>query len=395
MVIQWPTAHETLWQEYRNLRHAFTPGDLVSKEQAHIRANAYYSKNRPAMDCEGKVTWDHIPLKPLESSALQHAYNLYFDNGPEWFSTECQMCPTHRLPDAIEPLTARELEQRVNGFKRKEIPPAATVLTAGVDVHDDVLYWCLVAWTQRCQGWVVDYGTWPQQVGRHFTKRSAKATLKKTFRGKSAEDAVRMGLEKLFEELGNRMQTDLPAKIGVDMGHRPTEVEQAIRTSKFANIIQPMRGEGVGPDNIQFRDYQKRAGWTLGDDWYIPKRTDGRSYRWLHFDAYTWKTWLWARHHAPMTDDGGVSLFGNKPEFHRNFSQHLTAETATEKDGKKLTKVIWENTGRRDNHWLDCIIQAAVAASQLGCSVTYEAPRRESRRNRRRKILEAARQRGM
>jgi hypothetical protein len=49
------------------------------------------------------------------------------------------------------------------------------------------------------------------------------------------------------------------------------------------------------------------------------------------------------------------------------FAEHLTAEspTITTKNGRTVGE--WSmRPGRSDNHWLDCIVGCAVAASMLG-----------------------------
>jgi len=38
------------------------------------------------------------------------------------------------------------------------VPLAATRVTAFIDVHDKLLYWCVCAWEEDFTGYVIDYG---------------------------------------------------------------------------------------------------------------------------------------------------------------------------------------------------------------------------------------------
>jgi hypothetical protein len=49
------------------------------------------------------------------------------------------------------------------------------------------------------------------------------------------------------------------------------------------------------------------------------------------------------------------------------FAEHLTAEAPTMETANGRTVGEWSmRPGRSDNHWLDCLVGCAVAASMLG-----------------------------
>ena len=87
---------------------------------------------------------------------------------------------------------------------------------------------------------------------------------------------------------------------------------------------------------------------------------------------------------TPMGGRGCLSLFGARPGDHRLLSEHLTAEYRVRTEGRGRTVDEWRiKPGRPDNHWLDCIVGAAVAASVQGCvlqagaaATTQEAKKR-------------------
>ncbi len=67
-------------------------------------------------------------------------------------------------------------------------------------------------------------------------------------------------------------------------------------------------------------------------------------------------------------DRSCLSLFGNHPEQHRLFAEHMTSEYRVKTEGRGRTVDEWKiRPERSDNHWLDCLVGCAVAASMQGC----------------------------
>jgi len=85
------------------------------------------------------------------------------------------------------------------------------------------------------------------------------------------------------------------------------------------------------------------------------------------FDTNYWKSFVHARLAVPMGDAGSLSLFGHKPEHHRLIAEHLTSEYRVKTEGRGRTVDEWKlRVDGLDNHWLDCLVGAAVAASMEG-----------------------------
>jgi len=65
-----------------------------------------------------------------------------------------------------------------------------------------------------------------------------------------------------------------------------------------------------------------------------------------------------------MGDRGCLSLFGESPATHRLFAEHITAEYRVKTEGRGRTVDEWKlRAAAVDNHWLDCLVGCAVAAS--------------------------------
>ena len=74
-----------------------------------------------------------------------------------------------------------------------------------------------------------------------------------------------------------------------------------------------------------------------------------------------------ARLAVAMGDRGCLSLFGDKPELHRLFAEHVTAEYRVKTEGRGRTVDEWKlRPEASENHWLDCLVGCAVAASIQG-----------------------------
>lgn len=69
-----------------------------------------------------------------------------------------------------------------------------------------------------------------------------------------------------------------------------------------------------------------------------------------------------------MGDRGCLSLFGNSAHKHRMFAEQVTAEYYIKTEGRGRTVDEWKARPEQpDNHWLDCLVGSAVAASMQGC----------------------------
>ena len=68
-----------------------------------------------------------------------------------------------------------------------------------------------------------------------------------------------------------------------------------------------------------------------------------------------------------MGDRGCLSIFGERPELHRLFAEHITAEYRVKTEGRGRTVDEWKpRAAAVENHWLDCLVGSAVAASIQG-----------------------------
>ncbi|HID23605.1 MAG TPA: hypothetical protein EYP14_14570, partial [Planctomycetaceae bacterium] len=164
MVYAFPK-NEALWARYAEIR-----AQGLQADEGTAAATEFYRQHREAMDEGAVVAWPQR-YNPDELSAIQHAMNLRFDRGEHAFFAEYQNEP---LPDEQpdeDLLSAEQIATRTNGYRRGEVPLGATHLTMFIDVQAKALFWLVAAWQDDFTGWVIDYGTEPEQNLAYFTLR--------------------------------------------------------------------------------------------------------------------------------------------------------------------------------------------------------------------------------
>ena len=146
-------------------------------------------------------------------------------------------------------------------------------------------------------------------------------------------------------------------------------MHSAIRKIGQTAIAMPSKGIGISAGNIPMGEYEKRPGDQVGHYWRTTARGP-RELRQVHFDANYWKTLFHGRLSVAMGGRGCYSLYGDAHANHQLLGDHLSAEYRVQTQGRGRTVWEWKNKpGKPDNHWLDCAVGTAVAASMLGCNL--------------------------
>ncbi len=381
LVYSFPT-NEKLWTQYAELR-----ADSLRNDGDGSVASEFYQKNREAMDAGAKVAWPERHNSD-EISALQHAMNLKFRDEAS-FQAEFQNEPVVETVGE-EMLTAEEIAAKTNGYEKGVVPLDCHHLTMFVDVHQTVLYWLIAAWDRQFGGFVLDYGTYPDQTRPYFTWRDANKTLQQKHKSGGLEGTIYAGLEALCEERfdyqyyredGMQMRVSR-CLIDANWGQSTDVVYQFCRQSKFSAHLFPSHGKYVGASSVPFSDYRTQRGDRVGLHWRIPNISGKRQVRHVLIDTNYWKTFVHARLAVLMGDPGCLSLYGHEPKAHLLLSEHLVAEyrIKTLANGRTVDEWKWR-ANRPDNHWLDCMVGCAVAASIEGVELATlqfkNAPKRQ------------------
>lgn len=364
-VQSWP-ANQELWDRYLALR-----AEGLRQDKGTGEASDHYRANREAMDAGAVVSWE-ARHTPDQLSALQAAYDARQDLGEEAYAAEYQNEPLLPAEDDLSQLSVDLILSRCNGLAAGVLPVRTEHLTAFVDVHDALLFWCVTAWSKDFTGWVLAYGAWPRQHSSAISLRKADPSLTDAAPGAGREGAIRAGLVALANELLGRewrREDGLSMRIGrclVDSGYVAGVVYDFCRHSPHAATLLPSRGLGLGPTQKPIREWIEKQGERLGDEWVLTRGSD-RAGRAVRFDAHHWKSFVASRLLTSLGDPGSLSLWGHVPGEHRLFAEHLCSEKPELLSGAGRTVAVWGlRPGQSDNHWLDCLVGCAVAASVLG-----------------------------
>jgi hypothetical protein len=363
LVYEWPQA-TSLWDQYADLRKAGQRSGDGLKE-----SNDFYAANQAAMDAGSRVAWP-ARKQSDELTAIQHAMNLRIDRGEAAFAAEFQNEP---LADDTrsEAIQAADVAERGISVPRWIVPRGLDTLVGFIDVQEKLLYWSVVAWGHQLRGHLVAYGTYPDQNRNYFTLRDAKKTLAKAAGGASLEAAIYAGLENVATEILDREFTresdDALLRVSqlfVDANWAQTagSVRDFCRRSKWGPRVLPTHGRFVGASGSTISDKKPDRGERVGSNW---RTSTIQRQRHVLYDTNAWKTFMAARLKLPPAD---LQAFTMHAGTHDLLSEHLASEYPTRVEARGRVVDEWRLTPGRDNHWLDCLVGSAVAASYTGVS---------------------------
>ena len=165
MVYSFPS-DEKLWAKYAEVR-----AESLRQGNGGDDATEFYRANRAAMDEGSVIAWPER-FNHDELSAIQHAMNLKLQDEAAFFA-EYQNEPLPEDEADSDELTADQIAAKINGLRRADVPVGCNHLTMFVDVQATLLFYVVVAWEDDFTGYVIDYGTHPDQKRAYFTLRDA------------------------------------------------------------------------------------------------------------------------------------------------------------------------------------------------------------------------------
>ena len=367
LLVSFP-ANMELWATYQDIwgESLRTTGTIAS-------ATEFYREHQAEMDEGAESSWPER-FEPGEISGIQYAMNL-LTKDKESFWAEYQNAPQPDDSDTMEKITIDQVFLKLNGRPRGEVPGGADRIVSFIDVQKRALYWIVMAFKDDFTGWVVDYGTFPDQKRRYFTLRDIQFDYPSLYPGTGLEGAIYAACRDCAEPLLDRTwrrEDGIEMKISRCMidsgwGKSTDAIFQFCRESRHAALLLPSKGEGKGPTDRPFSEYRKNQGDRIGFNWMIPNVRKKRTIRYLVYDTNFWKTFFRERLLTPHGDVGSVTIYGRGEEHHRQLAEHLSSEYSEPAVGRGRRVDVWSLLpGRSDNHWLDGAVGCCVAASESG-----------------------------
>ena len=346
------------WREFRSMRRE-DPG----------KAHRFYWVNRGAMRKGAEVSWPEKFDPKHYYDALEMAMTRWADN-ERGFWSECQNQPMQPAGAAVQ-VPAKEIMQRINGLDRRELPETAALITAFVDVHDDLLYWAVCAWDKDGSGFCLDYGTYPEQRRHYFSKRDGGLyTMRDRFRT-TANLSLKSGLAELFGAMVRWQYTDGIADpkaidlIWVDARYKHETVEAAITSAHVADRVMPALGANIGATNKPMLEWKDEPGRQKFPH-LVKEKRKGWRYKSVQTDVNWFKSLLHEKFALEPGVPGSFTFWGADPTFHRMIAEHCSAETVQLISSGQYEVNQWrEKPLRPDNHFFDCLVGNLAASSVL------------------------------
>lgn len=385
-IYEFPTRMD-LWEKYSHTfdiaydeaaaRHGKFRNDLAYAE-ALAAASQFYVQNREAMDAGMEMAWEakysdkkaHSGASPIENIMREY----YFVLTPAVFDQE-KNCDLKSLADgSIELITQEIFDAKITETLPEFVSPnTATLITYSIDIHENVLYYEGVAWSEGFDGHVITYGTFPEQSGSAWTQRTCKQTLGRRYHGRGKQGSIYAGIEELVETIFKRkyLRADgteiFVETVLIDNNNglfKPT-VEKVVEESPHRKNIILYIGQWYGA-GTQSRTAKDRGGieWKYGYQGSLRNNTIIAFRDW--WKSYNHDRWLVAR-----GDSGCKTIFNGSARRHRKFYDELTCQKphwVSLPSGEAFRR--WQNKSidneGLDDHWGDCDFMNTVAASVKG-----------------------------
>lgn len=365
------------WQQYFDVYQQcalYDPPDFT-------RANEHYLNHRDELEAGAESSWSDRKLAG-EVSAIQHAMHLYFRDKAA-FMAEYQNEPEEEREDGVfVDLEAATVAKRVNGIPRGVVPSKMTRIVAFADVQQDSLWWVVLAVAEGfLSSAVLDYGVFPKQPKEvtYFTRYQLPRSLSDVPEYRTLDDTARIYsgaraitddlLERTFQrDGGGEAKIDLML---IDSRYQTGTIHQVCRSSHHGPRLRPSMGYGIGAkaapmSNWPAREGEQRDASPGGAHWVIrPQTTSGRGQQ-VVIDTNYWKSFLVGRLLTHPASRGAMTLFGDSPDDHRLFADHLVSEYRVETEGRGRKLSEWNlRPERPDNDWFDALVGCCAAASVL------------------------------
>ncbi len=379
MLYEFPE-HMELWDKWYELRCEDLAGeDAADDLDANLFevSDAFLKANFKAMHKGARVAWQE--RQPGCQSAVHYAMCLYFRD-PLAFWSEYQNDPSKAKQTDDEFLNKDQLATNTNGLERLHIPDSSTLLTCHIDVQYKVLYFVLCAWEPNFTGYVIDYGTFPEQAERVFSAKKARPTLRQQFKGTNLEGAWWAGLDAVSDQLltteysrddGQDINVECCLVDAADGAGSAETVKKWCRYNKHKAITHPAIGYGVTATRAPISAHKKRKGEKRGGEWRL---TAGKAGRTLLYDPSFYKTMCHRRLATPHGQAGSLTFYGfrdGRPVRHDFLAAQLTSESrerVTHERSKRTIDLWTLIPGQTENHWLDNITGCVVGAEMRGCT---------------------------
>lgn len=308
----------------------------------------YSIRNGEWLATKPEVTWHHgykvsalaSPFTPVPVLAKEFANA---QGNPEKLKAFKNTRLAETWAEAGEKPEWRTLYDRREAYPTQIVPEGMVILTCGIDVQKDHIYYEVVAWGKKNESYSID-----------------KGVINGKFEDDEFVEALTLFCDSTYKD-HNGVDV-IMSKICIDSGYNTNEVYKFCRNYGSSRVV-PVKGDGglqvsVGtprPVDVLIDGTRHSRGlqlWAVGVS--VIKE---QVYRWFNAKAPTDEA-----QEKGATFPTGYCHF---PMYDEEYFKQITAEqlvTRTNKRGYSISE--WETT-RKDNHLLDCRVYARAGAVML------------------------------
>lgn len=251
----------------------------------------------------------------------------------------------------------QDLGRRLAGrTPRGLVPPSAWFLTAGADVQADRVYWIVRAWGDRATSWLVDWGQLRRPLGDEENRQGADLA------GDLAQlDTKVYGRTFAVDGENPLGRSSLMVRIlGVDCGHRPTDVYDFVRAHP-GDRCRAIFGDPKITPGLLYRPAQTDRNARTGEVYNLGMRRWG-------VDTAAYKTDITDRWFADVAAPGAWLLpsAALAEKGAEDYLRQITNERRTYRKqfGRKLIR--WEVIDAAiGEHYFDCEVYARCLADMV------------------------------
>lgn len=344
------------WREYKD----------VLFERGEDDARLYYREHFDELTEGASASWPEDYDSSHYEDAIHYNMTLWAEDERSFWA-ERQNQP--QRPSGLQTiLSAGEIASKLSYIPHYDCHEKTYKITAGIDVHDDIIYYSVIGLQTDYTASILDYGTYPKQNRPYFYRGSGIINLTQVYGGEAASNVLQ-GLEALLRDLSQlRFRIEGGAgelaieRILIDSGWRNEVIYEAIRRSQVSGAIA-CKGVSIRASQKPMNDWGRKAGRVKG--WHIvEERIEGGRHVIL-VDVNYWKTRLHEALSTPPGQAGEMTVFGDDSQRHRMLADHLVSEAAKVEEAQN-TVVVWQIKPSTENHLLDCCCYAYAAGTTLG-----------------------------
>lgn len=342
------------WRTYRD----------VLFEQGEQSARAYYREHYDELTKGAVASWPADYDASYYEDAIHYNMSMWSEDERSFWSE--RMNQPQRESGLENILSAGEIAEKLSHIPHYHCHEHAYKLCCGIDIHDDLIYYAILAFRPDYSAEIIDYSTYPKQNRPYFYRGSGIVSLSQVYKGEPASNVLR-GLEALIRHLGEqRYYVEGGAELAItriliDSGWRNEICYEAIRR---ANVPGAIAAKGVSIRSAQkpMMEWTKKHGRIKG--WHVvEERIEGKSV--VLIDTNYWKARLHEALSTPYGQAGEMTLYGSDPQAHRMIADHLVSEIPKVEEGEN-TVITWQIRPSAENHLLDCVCYGYAGGVTLG-----------------------------